>query len=89
MSQLNLEDYNQLVINTAENFAEEHKVKTCVCKHLKTGKYYFKIDFRKSIIECTNGREDKKYVLYSDGIRLYCREEEEFNQKLELVNIAN
>lgn len=81
MGQLNLEDYNQLVINTAENFAEKHKIKTRVCRHLKTGKLYFVIDFRKPIIECTNGQEDKTKVLYSDGIRLYCREEEEFNQK--------
>lgn len=85
MSQLNLEDYNQLVINTANSYAEEHKLKTHIYKHLKTGKYYFKIDFRTSIIECTNGREDKKYVLYSDGVRLYCREKEEFSQKFELM----
>lgn len=88
MSQLNLEDYNQLVINTAESFAECHKVKTCVCKHLKTGKYYFKIDFKKPVIECTNGFEENTHkVLYSDGVRMYCREENEFNQKFELVNV--
>lgn len=96
MSQLNLEDYNQLVINTAENFAEQHKVKTSVYKHLKTGKYYFKIDFRgtkaflseKPVIECTNGIEENTIkVIYSDGIRLYCREINEFNQKFELVNV--
>lgn len=88
MSQLNLEDWNCLIDRTAENFAAQHKVKTRVYKHLKTGKHYFKIDFKKPVIECTNGfEENTSKVLYSDGIRMYCREENEFNQKFELVNV--
>jgi succinate dehydrogenase/fumarate reductase flavoprotein subunit len=84
MSQLNLDDYNQLVINTADSCAEKHKVRTCVYKHLKTGKLYFTIG--KPVIECTNGFEENIHkVIYSDGIRIYCREETEFNQKFKLL----
>ena len=35
--------------------------------HIKTGKTYFVI--KRDVIECTNGREDKKYVIYCDGIK--------------------
>ena len=52
-------------------------------KHKKTGNiYYLIID---DVIECTNGREDKKYVVYvsaHNGMK-FCREADEFYQKFE------
>lgn len=49
--------------------------------HNKTGKlYYVIID---DAIECTNGREDKHYVVYMSaetGLR-FCREHNEFLRK--------
>lgn len=55
--------------------------------HVKTGKIYYVIRFPDfgNIIECTNGREGLNYVLYTDGIRIYCREQEEFNQKFKNI----
>ena len=38
-----------------------------------------------NVIECTNGREDKKYVVYMSahtGMK-FCREADEFYQKFE------
>lgn len=57
-------------------------------KHNKTGKTYFQLFlpcFGQEAIECTNGREDKLYVLYTDGVHLFCREREEFNQKFTAI----
>ncbi len=50
--------------------------------HIKTGDTYFVI--KRDVIECTNGREDKKYVIYCKGIKdakFFCREQEEFDKK--------
>lgn len=47
--------------------------------HLKTGNEYFVV--QRDIIECTNGREEKKYVLYYRDGKFFCREQEEFDQK--------
>lgn len=49
--------------------------------HNKTGNTYYLI--MDNVIECTNGREEKKYVVYmsaSTGMK-FCREAEEFYQK--------
>ena len=48
--------------------------------HNKTGNTYHVLTH--NVIECTNGREEKKYTLYvnSNG-QLFCRETEEFYQK--------
>ena len=79
MSDLSLEDYNSLVKKAAEAFQHVHNVKTNIYRHIKTGKYYFKIGER--VIQCTNGHETESYILYSDGIRIYVREANEFDQK--------
>lgn len=47
--------------------------------HLKTGNEYYVI--KRDIIECTNGCEEKKYVLYYRDGKFFCREQEEFDQK--------
>lgn len=47
--------------------------------HIKTGNDYTVLC--DDIIECTNGREDKHYVLYTNGNLLFCREKNEFEQK--------
>ena len=79
MSQLNLDDYNRLVDKAADSYAKEHKTNAAIYRHLKTGKHYYVI--RDDLIQCTNGCEGEKYVMYSDGIRMYVREFEEFHQK--------
>lgn len=79
MSQLNLEDYNSLVDKAADTYAKEHNVEVTIFRHLKTGKHYFKIG--RELIQCTNGHEAETYIMYSDGIRMYVREAEEFYQK--------
>ena len=51
--------------------------------HNKTGHLYAVL--QTDIIECTNGREGKKYVVYYNATELkpniFCREQEEFYQK--------
>lgn len=47
--------------------------------HVKTGKRYTVL--YDDVIECTNGREELHYVVYTDGIRVFCREREEFRRK--------
>lgn len=47
--------------------------------HLKTGNEYYVI--KRDIIECTNGREEKRYVLYYRDGKFFCREQVEFDQK--------
>lgn len=49
-------------------------------KHLKTDNVY--VELMRDIIECTNGREEKKYVVYknNEGM-IFCREQEEFDSK--------
>lgn len=58
-----------------------------VCKpirftHKKTGNTYFLLN--DNLIECTNGREEKKYCLYAnlEGM-VFVREHDEFYQKFE------
>lgn len=51
--------------------------------HLKTGNYYFVL--QRDIIECTNGREEKKYVLYYKNGKFFCREQVEFDQKFKTL----
>lgn len=48
-------------------------------EHIKTGNIYYVL--KRGIIECTNGREEKKYVLYYRDGKFFCREQEEFDQK--------
>lgn len=49
-------------------------------KHNKTGNIYCLV--LKDVIECTNGREEKKYVVYMNTEHmLFCREADEFYQK--------
>ena len=52
-------------------------------KHKKTGNIYYLII--NDAIECTNGREDKKYVVYMSAYTdmKFCREADEFYQKFE------
>ena len=45
----------------------------------KTGKIYIVI-FPEAI-ECTNGREDIDYIVYTDGKKIFVRTTEEFYQK--------
>ena len=48
--------------------------------HLKTGNMYDVL--LENVIECTNGREGKCYVLYSNDENMwFCREFEEFHKK--------
>lgn len=52
-------------------------------KHKKTGNIYYLI--KADVIECTNGREDKKYAVYMSAHNglVFCREADEFYQKFE------
>lgn len=54
-----------------------------IVRHIKTGHFYRVL--REDVIECTNGREEKYYVLYTRHKRLFCREQEEFWMKFEEV----
>ena len=50
--------------------------------HKKTGNTYFLLN--DELIECTNGREDKKYCLYASlAGMVFVREANEFYQKFE------
>lgn len=50
--------------------------------HKKTGNTYFLLN--DELIECTNGREDKKYCLYASlAGMVFVREADEFYQKFE------
>lgn len=49
-------------------------------KHNKTGNIYILLN--EDIIECTNGREEKKYCLYSNTEgKIFVREHDEFYDK--------
>lgn len=48
-------------------------------KHNKTGNIYVAVSSQ--VIECTNGREDINYVVYTNGDKIFCREAAEFYQK--------
>lgn len=54
-----------------------------IARHKKTGNYY--VMYTEPVIECTNGQEDIKKVLYTNGELLFCREQKEFDQKFEYV----
>lgn len=56
--------------------------------HKKTGNMYILLN--DDLIECTNGREDKKYCLYVnlEGM-VFIREHDEFYQKFEKWEISN
>ena len=48
--------------------------------HIKTNNVYDVL--LENVIECTNGREDTRYVLYcNDKNQWFCREFEEFHKK--------
>lgn len=48
--------------------------------HNKTGNIYHVLT--QNVIECTNGREEKKYTLYvNNNGQIFCRETEEFDKK--------
>lgn len=47
--------------------------------HVKTGKLYTILN--SDVIECTNGREELRYVVYTDGSMVFCRERKEFWRK--------
>lgn len=48
-------------------------------EHLKTGNIYTVI--YDDAIECTNGREERKYVVYTRDNKIFVREAKEFYQK--------
>lgn len=48
-------------------------------KHNKTGNKYQVLYAQ--VIECTNGREDIVYIVYTNGDKIFCREAVEFYQK--------
>lgn len=48
-------------------------------KHNKTGNKYQLLYAQ--VIECTNGREEIEYVVYTNGYNIFCREAMEFYQK--------
>lgn len=52
------------------------------CIHKKTGNMYLLLN--DDLIECTNGREEKKYCMYvnQEGM-VFVRERDEFYQKFE------
>lgn len=54
-----------------------------VVRHTKTGKKY--IVLRENVIECTNGREELRYVIYKRFGMIFCREQKEFWAKFEEV----
>lgn len=56
--------------------------------HKKTGNMYILLN--DELIECTNGREDKKYCLYVnlEGM-VFVREQDEFYQKFEKWEVSN
>lgn len=64
----------------AQSVIQQKPVKKVI--HKKTGNIYFLLN--DELIECTNGREDKKYCLYvSLGGMVFVREADEFYQKFE------
>lgn len=54
-----------------------------IVRHVKTGKLYRVI--MENVIECTNGREEKRYVVYRRFGKMFCREQQEFWMKFEEV----
>lgn len=59
-----------------------------IYKHKKTGNVYTLL--MDGLIECTNGREDKTYVLYKNVLgKRFVRERDEFMEKFEKVEAAH
>ena len=54
-----------------------------VWKHKKTGNIYTVI--YDEAIECTNGREDIDYTVYTNGDKIFVRQTNEFYQKFEKI----
>ena len=48
-------------------------------RHNKTGEIYTVL--YTDVIECTNGREELRYVIYAKADKLFCREQKEFWEK--------
>ena len=68
------------VKHITRNVIQQKSVKKVI--HKKTGNTYFLLN--DELIECTNGREDKKYCLYvSLAGMVFVREADEFYQKFE------
>lgn len=60
----------------------------CMCitkkvRHIKTGNIYRVL--YANVIECTNGREEKEYVVYTRNGKVFCREAQEFWCKFEEI----
>lgn len=52
-------------------------------RHKKTGNIYTVIF--DEVTECTNGREDIDYIVYTNGDKIFVRQANEFYTKFELV----
>ena len=61
-------------------FENKRNAKWC---HKKTGNIYTVIF--DEVIECTNGREDIDYIVYTNGDKIFVRQANEFYTKFELV----
>ncbi|MDD5353084.1 MAG: hypothetical protein PHS93_07995 [Candidatus Omnitrophica bacterium] len=51
-------------------------------KNKKTGKIYYAMF---DAIDCTNKDDGQKMIIYSDGVNKFTREENEFNEKFEVI----
>lgn len=71
-----------LVKRMTQSVMQQKPVKQLI--HKKTGNTYFLLN--DDLIECTNGREDKKYCLYVnlEGM-VFVREHNEFYQKFTVL----
>lgn len=71
-----------LVKRLTQSVMQQKPVKQLI--HKKTGNTYFLLN--DELIECTNGREDKKYCLYVnlEGM-VFVREHDEFYQKFTVL----
>ena len=71
-----------LVKRLTQSVMQQKPVKQLI--HKKTGNTYFLLN--DELIECTNGREDKKYCLYVnlEGM-VFIREHDEFYQKFTVL----
>lgn len=71
-----------LVKRLTQSVMQQKPVKQLI--HKKTGNTYFLLN--DELIECTNGREDKKYCLYAnlEGM-IFVREHDEFYQKFTVL----
>lgn len=71
-----------LVKRMTQSVMQQKPVKQLI--HKKTGNTYFLLN--DDLIECTNGREDKKYCLYVnlEGM-VFVREHDEFYQKFTVL----